>query len=376
MLTMRSPVILALSLVTATANAQWHVLDSHTTTDLKGIDAVTNGVAWASGANGVVLRTEDGRTWQTCAVPPDAGNLDFTSIQGFDAKTAVVMSSGKGKLSRVYKTTDGCRAWTQVFTNPNASGSFESLHRATAVEMVLLGDPVDGKLSMYSSHNTGSAWSPVGAPGLDVPKSAGGVTAATASITNVDWLMTFGTAGKDAAVYTFTVTCKTSPCSFTWMGKPTPVGQSSPIAAVASVAGRTYSGAPVPGVTGDVATSLTTTLVAVGGNPGTPDANTAVAAISTDSGNTWRLAGMQPHGYRSSVAFDPKRQRFIAVGPNGTDVSSDDGMAWLPLQPGPYDSADADKHWTSISLPYVVGTKGRIGILDGGSTLLSAVPSR
>ena len=85
---------------------------------------------------------------------------------------------------------------------------------------------------------------------------------------------------------------------------------------------------------------------------------------------------MQPHGYRSSVAFDPKRQRFIAVGPNGTDVSSDDGMAWLPLQPGPYDSADADKHWTSISLPYVVGTKGRIGILDGGSTLLSAVPSR
>ena len=85
---------------------------------------------------------------------------------------------------------------------------------------------------------------------------------------------------------------------------------------------------------------------------------------------------MQPHGYRSSVAFDSKRQRFIAVGPNGTDVSSDDGMAWLPLQPGPYDSADADKHWTSISLPYVVGTKGRIGILDGGSTLLSAVPSR
>ena len=74
---------------------------------------------------------------------------------------------------------------------------------------------------------------------------------------------------------------------------------------------------------------------------------------------------MQPGGYRSAVAFDPIRQRFIAVGPNGTDVSSDDGVAWLPLRPGPHDAADADKRWTSLSLPYVVGTKGRIGVLDG-----------
>jgi Photosynthesis system II assembly factor YCF48 len=371
--TLKSAVILACALVTATANAQWQILDSHVTADLKGIDALSNDVAWASGANGVVLRTEDGRTWQTCTVPSDAANLDFTSIQGFDTKTAVVMSGGKGRLSRVYKTTDGCRTWKKVFDNPNGSGSFESLHRATAVEMVLLGDPVDGKLSLYSSRDGGSTWSALNEPGLEVPRKAGGIVAGTASVTNVDWLMTFGTAGQDAAVYTFTVLCKTSPCSFSWVGKPTPVGRSSPTAGVASVAGRTYAGAPIPGVTGDVATSLTTTLVAVGGDPGNPDANTAVAAMSTDSGNTWRLSGMQPGGYRSAVAFDPKRQRFIAVGPNGTDVSSDDAVAWLPLRPGPHDAADADKHWTSISLPYVVGTKGRIGVLDGALSPRSAV---
>ena len=362
---MKSAVILACSLVTTTADAQWQMLESHTTADLKGIDAVTSDVAWASGASGVVLRTEDGRTWRPCAVPPDAATLDFTSIQGFDAKTAVVMSSGKGGRSRLYKTTDGCRTWRRVFDNPTGSGSFESLHRATAVEMYLLGDPVDGKLSMYSSHDGGGTWLPFKEPGLDVPQTAGRIVAGTASVTNVDWLMTFGTAGKDAAVYTFTVLCKTSPCSFSWVGKPTPVGESSPTAGVASVAGRTYAGAPIPGVTGDVATSLTTTLVAVGGDPGKPDATTAVAAMSTDSGNTWRLAGMQPGGYRSAVAFDPKRQRFIAVGPNGTDVSSDDGVAWLPLRPGLHDAPDADKHWTSLSLPYVVGPKGRVGVFEG-----------
>ena len=112
-------------------------------------------MAWASGANGVVLRTEDGRTWQSCAVPPDAANLDFTSVQGFDTKTAVAMSSGKGGLSRLYKTTDGCRTWTKVFDNPNAQGSFESVHRVTAAEVYLLGDPEGGKLSLYVSHDTG-----------------------------------------------------------------------------------------------------------------------------------------------------------------------------------------------------------------------------
>jgi hypothetical protein len=364
MLIMRSVVVLVLALVTTTASAQWQVLDSRTGADLKGIDAVTDGVAWASGESGVVLHTADGRTWQTCAVPADAANLDFKSVRGFDAKTAVVMSGGRGALSRVYKTTDGCRTWRKVFDNPDAAGSLQSLHRATAVEMYLLGDPANGRLSLYTSRDAGSTWSPVMQPGLEVSSTPGGITAGTASVTNVDWLMTFGTAGRDAAVYTFTVTCKSDSCALNWVGKPTPVGQGSPTAGVASVAGRTYAGAPIAGVTGDVATSLTTTLVAVGGNAGTPDGNTAVAAMSIDSGTTWRLSAIQPGGYRSSVAFDPRRQRFIAVGPNGTDVSSDDGIAWLPLRPGPRDAADADKHWTSISLPYVVGTQGRIGILE------------
>src|ERR1700679_2214564 len=101
--TMKSTLILACSLVTATASAQWQILDSHTTADLKGVDAVSDEVVWSAGAQGVVLHTQDGRHWQACAAPPDAVNLEFTSIRGFDAKTAVVMSSGRGNLSRVYR---------------------------------------------------------------------------------------------------------------------------------------------------------------------------------------------------------------------------------------------------------------------------------
>ena len=40
-----------------------------------------------------------------------------------------------------------------------------------------------------------------------------------------------------------------------------------------------------------------------------------------------------PHGYRSAVAYDPTTKTWITVGPNGTDISTDDGKNWHPLHP-------------------------------------------
>ena len=104
--------ITAFALFAIPCSAQFQLQTSNTTADLRGIDNVGNGVAWASGTNGTVLRTEDGGyVWQTCAIPPGAEKLDFRGIQAFDANTAIVMSCGKGDHSRLYKTTDGCHTW-------------------------------------------------------------------------------------------------------------------------------------------------------------------------------------------------------------------------------------------------------------------------
>jgi hypothetical protein len=73
-----------------------------------------------------------------------------------------------------------------------------------------------------------------------------------------------------------------------------------------------------------------------------------------------------PHGYRSAVAYDAANKGWITVGPNGTDVSLDDGRNWRPLLSGADDVADSDKYWNALSLPFVVGEKGRIGILRDG----------
>ena len=84
----------------------------------------------------------------------------------------------------------------------------------------------------------------------------------------------------------------------------------------------------------------------------------------TDGGQHWhRRYQTPPHGYRSSVAYDPTQKLWITVGPNGTDISRDDGKNWTPLKPSGYDPPDADKNWNALSLPFVVGPHGRIGRL-------------
>ena len=116
-----------LLLPTLAAQAQWDIQNSHTTASLRGIDNVGNGIAWASGTNGTILRTEDGgHLWQLCAIPPGAEKLDFRGIQAFDANTAIVMSSGKGDLSRLYKTTDACQTWKPILTNPDKEGFWDA----------------------------------------------------------------------------------------------------------------------------------------------------------------------------------------------------------------------------------------------------------
>ena len=84
-------------------------------------------VAWASGTGGTVLRTTDGGAhWQKMRHPDadkDGATLDFRGVQAWDATTAIVMASGPGDKSRLYKTTDGCTTWALLFENPDSLGA-------------------------------------------------------------------------------------------------------------------------------------------------------------------------------------------------------------------------------------------------------------
>jgi photosystem II stability/assembly factor-like uncharacterized protein len=332
--------------------AQWTLETSNTTTDLRGIHSIGNGVAWASGTNGTVLRTEDsGYVWQTCSIPPGAEHLDFRGIQGFDANIAIVMSSGKGDLSRLYKTTDGCHSWKLVFTNPDPDGFWDAIS-ANGNKVTILGDPVAGSFAFETSADGGLTW---GREKLPPSLSGEGAFAASNSSLLAEWhdgIQLFGTGGPNGArIFASCETCTTKPFdNKSWFVQAMESFGNGESSGIFSIAGRHL---------GPVAI-----YIAVGGDYSEPN-KTGEAAFSK-KWLVWENSQTPPHGYRSSVAYDTPTKSWITVGPNGTDISTDDGKNWRPLRPDPglHEPPDADRNWNAISLPFVVGPHGRIGKLN------------
>lgn len=382
----------------AKAHAQWTMEDSHTTADLRGIDNVGGGVAWASGTNGTVLRTEDGGyLWQACSVPPGAEHLDFRGIQGFDANTAIVMSSGKGDLSRLYKTTDGCNSWKLVFTNPyGADGFFDAILFLNRAYGILFGDPTPAGMKTPVEYadsfrirvtaDGGTTWGPVSEPdyppqpanGLHAEKGEAAFAASNSSIAVRGGRFWFATSASRVCSRQIYRTARppeglfqpaycagvidpiSRECGQPWTdftNASVPIAHSSPSAGIFSLYFRSrFVG------------------VAVGGDYQRPNAPTQTAAYSADGGRTWRTAQAPPHGYRSAVAYDDALKTWITVGPNGTDISTDDGRNWRAVHPDAalHEARDANRNWNALSLPFVVGPHGRIGKLDAAAITVNS----
>ena len=357
------------------ASGQWVIEQSNSTADLRGIHNVGGGVAWASGTQGTVLRTiDEGKTWKHCAIPADAEKLDFRGIQAFDENTAIVMSSGPGDQSRIYKTTDGCLTWNLMFTNPDGpGGSFRAIQfipgsgREKGRVGVLNGDPVAGKFATFRTYDYGKSWEKSRGPWRTSAKRGEIlISASNSSLVNIRGWSLFVTGGALSRSRTLEEHVKHDPyIRVTYVGGKIPLrhGPSGGAASVAVHLGPDSRGNSdaakyvVRSVhAGDV-------LVAVGGDPLYPEDVVGTCAVSMDGSLHWRESTTPPHGYRSSVAYDAGSKTWITVGPNGTDISTDDGRNWRPLKPLAGEPADSDKNWNALSLPFAAGPGGRIGKL-------------
>jgi len=382
-------------------HAQWDIEASHTIADLRGIDNVGKGIAWASGANGTVLRTTDnGVHWQACAVPRGAENLDFRGIRAFDASIAIVMSSGKGPLSRLYKTTDACRSWTLLFTNPDSEGFWDTVSGRPDKRPytgTILGDPVGNVFQLLYVRERGEGQAASISTAIlagprarssPVPPPLPSESSFAASNSSLVPLrlggVAFATGGAIPHPRVIASACILSGDFIDCTPKVSEVPMASgPTAGIFSLATRELSThcpspeelaeprSPNPLVPGPRC-QTTTVIIAVGGDFGNPAGSSGTAAYTQEEENAshyepsdqWQAAQTLPHGYRSAVAYDAATKTWITVGPNGTDISTDDGRNWRALKPSTSDPQDADQHWNALSLPFVVGPHGRIGRLD------------
>ena len=363
----------------ASGSAQWTIENSNVTANLRGIHNVGAGVAWAVGTEGTILRTtDDGRTWKHCPVPPNAERLDFQGIQAFDENTAVIMSSGPGDQSRIYKTSNGCLIWVLLFTNPDApNGSFKAIAFQTASGQnqgrigTLIGDPVKGKFfsyhfSMFSTYDYGKTWRSFNGPWKASARHGEVLFAASNSslimVRNWPLFVTAGAYSRSRIVQEFVKHDPSIRVGYVGGDLPIQHGKSAGAGSIAAHLGpnnppdsdsKFIFRAVQPG---DV-------LVAVGGDSQHPENSAGTCAVSIDGSLHWSAPKTPPHGYRSAVAYDETTKTWITIGPNGTDISTDDGLNWHALKPKNGEPAGTDKNWNALSLPFVVGPDGRIGKL-------------
>jgi photosystem II stability/assembly factor-like uncharacterized protein len=271
----------------------------------QGSEGQQHYIIWTSGSNGVILRsTNDGKSWQQLSVVRD-GELDFRDIEALDADTAYVMSSGERDKSRIYKTSDGGKTWNLQYSDKRPGFFLDALACESATHCYALSDPIEGKFVVLATED-GEHWRELPRDKMPpaLPNEGAFAASGTALTLCEDGSIYFVTGVGAARVF------RSRDHGRSWKVATTPVafGPSSGIFSIACE-GRGEA------------------LVAVGGDYKQPAQAKRVGIYSQDGGATWSLAEQQPGGYRSAAASFSYGD-FAAVGPNGTDISHDQGKHW------------------------------------------------
>jgi photosystem II stability/assembly factor-like uncharacterized protein len=303
---------------------------------IRGVSAVSEKIAWASGTGGTVLRTTNGGDdWKIVSVP-NAGALDFRDVDAFSDKSAYVLSIGNGELSRIYRTDDGGESWSLQLLNKDPKVFLDAMAFWGPDQGVAYSDSIDGQFVIFMTAD-GRTWDRI--PADRLPAALANEGAYAASGTNVAvhgdhvWIAT--TASR---------VLHSADRGRTWSVAKTPI-PTSQSAGIFSIAFRDALHG-----------------VAVGGDYKQETDAIDNVAVTSDGGKTWTL-GKALSGYRSVVAFAPRsKSSWLAVGPRGADISQDDGRTWRPF-PGAGFHAFAFAPRSGIG--WGVGERGSIGKLEG-----------
>jgi photosystem II stability/assembly factor-like uncharacterized protein len=283
--------------------------NSNSTENLRGVSAVSGKIAWASGTHGTYLRTLDGGiSWQVSQVP-GAEELDFRDVEAFSADVAYLLSIGSGRLSRIYKTTDGGKNWTLQFTLTDSRGFLDCMAFWDQDHGLAISDPVYKEFILFATDDGGADWTQLMPQKMPPAFEDEGAFAASGTCLVVQgnnnvW---FATGGSVARVF------HSADRGKTWTAATTPIVHGNASSGIFSIAFRDKKHG-----------------LAVGGDYKSPEMPGPNLAFTEDGGDTWKLSELSPQPFFSAVAFDPKdARRLLVVGPTHASVSTDiQGKQW------------------------------------------------
>ena len=312
----------------------WSAQASGSTASLRGLSAVSDQVAWASGSGGTVLRTIDGgTTWENVSIPENE-KIDFRDVEGFDANTAIVLSAGLPAL--IYKTTDGGQTWDRKYFSEIEGTFYDAMDFWNDQEGIAFGDAIDGRLLILKTADGGETWNEL--PFSQRPQALDGQGGFAASGTclavNGDSHVYIGLGGPEASLF------YSSDKGETWAKTITPMQSGEATQGIFSI---------------DFKNDLEGLMV--GGDYRGDSLTRINAAYTTDAGASWFpvMADLSPKGYRSAVAvFDDNL--VLAVGRESCDYYRTGDKTYTPME-GQYYAVSVSKTGKSA---WASGSKGRI----------------
>jgi photosystem II stability/assembly factor-like uncharacterized protein len=308
------------------------MLDSGQKSSLRGLSAVSDQVIWVSGSGGTVgLSTDAGNNWKWMHVP-GFEKSDFRDVEAFSDLEAVIM--GITEPAVILRTTDGGNTWTTVFKD-TAKSAFLDAMDFSGDQGVVIGDPEEGKILFFHTHDRGKRWEMLSSPGLDTTAAGEAFFAASGSnirlLTTEQWVLVSG--GKKSCLYTG--------------DKRFPLLLNQ---------GRETTGA---------------NSIAI--NPANPNQAFVVGGdFSQDTlqkGNSLllqlnpfhqQLPRIPPRGYRSCVEY-LNEQKMICCGTSGVDISIDGGLNWKGISDRSFHVCRKSKTGKAVFLAGSRGVVARLG---------------
>lgn len=280
----------------------------------------------------MVGKTVDGgENWRWKRVP-NFEKTDFRDIAAFDENIALIMAVGEPGY--ILKTTDGGIRWKTVYTNKKPGIFLDAMQFWDDKVGIVVGDPINGKFLISKTYDGGNTWQDM----LDDHRHAAieGEALFAASGSNIQ------TMGEE--------------CFFVTGGTTARLVGENHISYLPIQHGSAGAGAF------SVAVKNSKILIIVGGDYTKPDETEKNCILSRDGGKTWSFPETKPSGYRSCVEYINKKT-WITCGPNGVDISRNEGVNWRRISTDGFNACRTSKKGKVVYLAGNNGTVAKVSML-------------